>query len=382
MIRTISGARVVTDGRILSNVDVRVEDGRILDVLPRSARAENRVMLDGLYLAPGFIDLHVHGGDGYEFIDATEEAFSKACAVHAKGGTRVIYPTISAADAETTWRALETAERALGSLDAEAPGVHLEGPYLSPEMRGAQDAVYIRRPDPAEYLPILERFAPIIARWSYAPETDDGLFLQALNRYSVKAAAAHTAAEYAHILPAYENGCRLVTHLYSGTSTVTRHGGFRRLGVIESAYLLDGMDVEAIADGCHIPAELMRLIVKIKTPAHTALITDAIRYAGMKDIENACGGTERIPYIIEDGVAKLADRSAFAGSIATTEQLLKRTVQAGVSLADTVRMMTETPARIMGLTRKGRVAPGYDACFTVFDESLNVQPNDILECLD
>ena len=372
MVKTYTGARLVTGGQILSGYDVVTENGMITDVCPHMQNAENARNLDGLYLAPGFIDLHVHGAGGYEFIDGTEEAFLRACEIHAKRGTRALFPTISATDTDTMVRALETAGRIMKEASLLIPGIHLEGPYLAPEMCGGQDAVCIRKPDEKEYLPILERFAPIIARWSYAPEHDDGSFLNALKRFGVVLAIAHSAAEYSHILPAYENGCKLVTHLYSCTSTVTRHGGFRHLGVIESAYLLDDMDVEAIADGCHIPPELMRMIVKIKTPKHTALITDAIRYAGMENAENLQGGTARIPYVVEDGVAKLSDRSAFAGSIATTEQLLKRTCSAGIPLADVVTMLTETPARIMHLTDMGLLAPGKRVLLTAFDENLNV----------
>ena len=379
MYQLLTGARIITNGRIIDGMDIRISNGKILDILPHEPFEAGARDLSGMYIAPGFIDLHIHGGDGYEFIDGTEEAFLRISALHASKGTRVLYPTISATTTNVMYRALETAEKIIHDTDVEIPGVHLEGPYLSREMCGAQNTDVIRLPDPNEYLPILERFSPIIARWSYAPENDDGgAFLSALNRYCVTPAIAHSAAEYGHILPAYENGLRLVTHLYSATSTVTRHGGFRHLGVIESSFLLDEMDVEAIADGCHLPAELLRMIVKIKGVSHTALITDAIRHAGMTNIDNTVGGTKRIPYIIEDGVAKLADRSAFAGSIATTQQLLQKTVKAGIPLADTVRMMTETPARIMKLAQKGRIAPGFEACFTVFDENLNVQPKDII----
>ena len=131
--------------------------------------------------------------------------------------------------------------------------------------------------------------------------------------------------------------------------------------------------VEAIGDGCHLPPELLRLIVKLKGTDRVCLITDAIRHAGMENCDSVLGGTESVPYIIEDGVAKLADRSAFAGSIATTIRLAKCAVEAGVSLAEAVRMLTETPANMMGLEHKGRVAIGFDAQFTVFDKDFNIR---------
>ena len=369
----LTNARIISDGTIADEKEVLIQDGTILAVENSGClTADETVDLHGNYLAPGFIDLHCHGGDGYEFIDGTEEAFLKACAVHAAHGTRVIYPTISATDFSTMYRVLETAEKVLPKCPIEIPGLHLEGPYLSPEMSGGQDPAYIKAPDAAEYEPLLERFGHLIARWTYAPERDNGSFLTALNRNRITASIGHSAARYDQILPAYENGCRLVTHLYSCTSTITRQGGFRRMGIIESTYLLDDMYAEAIADGCHLPGDLLRLIVKLKGADRVCLITDAIRFAGVDSTEPLQGGTQSMPYIIEDGVAKLADRSAFAGSIATTDVLLKQSVQAGIPLTDVVKMMTQTPADIMRLKTKGRIVPGFDAQFTVFDKEFNI----------
>lgn len=369
----LTNARIVTDGTILDESKVLVADGKILAVGDLRQCATDEILdLQGNYLAPGFIDLHCHGGDGYEFIDATEEAFLTACAIHAAHGTRVLYPTISATDFDTMYRVLETAEKVIPQCPLEIPGIHLEGPYLSLEMSGGQDPAYIKAPETAEYERLLNRFGHLIARWTYAPERDNGSFLNALNRWGITPAIGHSAARYEHILPAYENGCRLVTHLYSCTSTITRSGGFRRLGVIESTYLLDGMYAEAIADGCHLPADLLKLIIKLKGTDRVCLITDAIRFAGVDATTPLLGGTQSMPYIIEDGVAKLADRSAFAGSIATTDALLQRSVQAGIALPDVVKMMTQTPAEVMGLAAKGRIAPGYDAQFTVFDSNLHI----------
>ena len=162
-----------------------------------------------------------------------------------------------------------------------------------------------------------------------------------------------------------------MTHLYSCTSTLVRKGGFRKLGVIESAYLLDGMYAEAICDGCHLPPELMRLILKGIGPDRTALITDAIRFAGSAQT-GLVGGSGSVSYFIEDGVAKLADRSAFAGSIATTGRILQVTRDMGIPLEDAVKMLTAVPAKIMGLRTLGRIAPGYEAVFTAFDRDLRI----------
>lgn len=353
---------IVTDGKEIRDLGILAEDGVILELLPTAPEGAEIVDLGGRYVMPGLIDLHCHGGDGFEFIDGTEESILGACQLHADHGTRVLYPTISATDYDTMVRALEAIERCRDRMPLEIPGVHLEGPYLAPEMCGAQDTGVIRLPDPKEYEALVERFGSLIARWSYAPEKDaDGRFLAFLKEKGITPATAHSAAEYSHMQAALAGGNRLVTHLYSCTSTITRHGGFRHLGVIESAFLMDEIYVETIADGCHLPPELLRMIVKIKGVDRVCLVTDAIRFGGLTSGEVSGA----VPYVIEDGVAKLSDRSAFAGSIATADVLIERTVKAGFSLADTVRMMTETPATLMGLSRKGRIAPGFDADFTI-----------------
>ena len=353
---------IVTDGQEITGLGILTEDGMIVDLLAEAPEGAEIVDLGGRYIMPGLIDLHCHGGDGFEFIDGTEESIFGACRLHADHGTRVLYPTISATDYDTMVRALEAIERCRARMPLEIPGVHLEGPYLAPEMCGAQDTGVIRLPDPKEYEALVERFGSLIARWSYAPEKDvDGRFLAFLKEKGITPATAHSAAEYSHMQAALSGGNRLVTHLYSCTSTITRHGGFRHLGVIESAFLMDDIYVETIADGCHLPPELLRMIVKIKGVDRVCLVTDAIRFGGLTSGEVSGA----VPYVIEDGVAKLSDRSAFAGSIATADVLIERTVKAGFSLADTVRMMTETPATLMGLSRKGRIAPGFDADFTI-----------------
>ena len=371
MIRLTNG-KVISEGKVLEGVDILVENGIIADVVP-TAPDEAAIDLRGNYIAPGFIELHCHGAMGYEFIDGTEEAYFKICEKHAAHGTKVMYATFSAADFKELYKALETFETVKDKLPLEVPGVHLEGPYFALEMSGAQNPKFIHEPRAEEYIPIIERFGHLISRWSYAPELDeDNRFLDYLVAHHITPAIAHSAAEYSHVLSAFEKGNRLVTHLYSCTSTITRHGGFRHLGIIESAYLLDDMYVEAIADGCHLPAELLRLIVKLKGTDRVALITDATRAGGMTAEEYKGGSSGGMKFIIENGVAKLPDRSAFAGSIATADQLLKQTVAAGISIADTVKMMTEIPANIMGLKTKGKIAKGFDANFTVFDNNFNI----------
>ena len=370
--KILTNGKIVSEGKILEGYDIITDGDKIIEIKTTADVSGEKTDLGGNYIAPGFIEIHCHGGGGYEFIDATPEAFKKACETHAAHGTRVIYPTISATDYDTMVRVLQTAREVKNNCALEIPGVHLEGPYFALEMCGGQAPGIVRDIDRDEYTSLLEEYSDIIARWDYAPEKDkDNTFLKAVTDKGILAATAHSSAEYDDVLRAYEGGNHLITHLYSCTSTITRHQGFRHLGIVESAYLLDDMYVEAIADGCHLPVELLKMIIKLKGTDRVCLITDALRPGGIgkegKEYTNC-----PVPFVIEDGVAKLLDRSAFAGSIATSDILLKTAVKAGCSIADTVKMMTETPAKVMGLKTKGKIAVGFDAQFTVFDENLDI----------
>ena len=376
MITRIKNGRVVLTDTIV-DAYVYIEDGKILDVTAEELAFDDEIDAEGNYVSPGFIDIHVHGGAGYEFVDATKEAIKEAANIHAVNGTTTIYPTLSAYDNAKTKNALEALKACKDDEDIipHIYGAHLEGPYFSPAQSGAQDPSYIRTPDPKEYEEIYNLYSDVIKRWDYAPELPGSEEFQAfLKANGVVSSAAHTDAKYPHMKVAYEGGMKLITHLYSCTSTITRESGFRVLGVIETAYLYDDIDVETIADGCHLPPELLKLVYKFKGPEHMCLVTDAIRHGGMESIENETCENGNMPYIIEDGVAKLADRTAFAGSIATTNALVRTCVKrADIPLTEAVKMITQIPARIMGLTSKGKIEKGYDADIVIFDEDINVK---------
>lgn len=376
MVTRIKNGKLVIAQSIVSDKYLYLEDGKISCVTDKELPFDNEIDAKGQYVSAGFIDVHVHGGDGYEFVDATDESILKAANIHAKHGTTTIYPTISAYNYDTTSKALCAIQKSKDSeeLLPNIYGAHLEGPYFSPKQSGAQDPSFIRNPDPAEYEKLVALYGDVIKRWSYAPETEGAVdFQDFLTKNGIVGSAGHTDAELDHMEEAYNHGLRSITHLYSCTSTIVRIGGYRHLGVIESAWILDDMNVETIADGHHLPPKLLAMIYKLKGPDHMCLVTDAIRYGGRTDCESVSTGTKSIPYIIEDGVAKLADRSAFAGSIATTDVLVRTCVKkAGIPLTDAVKMITEVPAKMMGLDTKGKIFAGYDADLVIFDEDINV----------
>ena len=349
------------------------QDGRIHAVSADDLPFEEEYDATDRYVSAGFIDIHVHGGGGYWFSDGAD-AIVQGCNFHFTHGTTSICPTISAAELGFMAKCAEDVRDAAKrpELKATIIGTHLEGPYLSPKQAGAQCPEFIVPPKEEEYLPVMEKLGDSIARWSYAPENDEGeLFAKALSRHSIVASAGHTDAIYPELKRAMENGCKLITHLYSATSTVTREHGFRRLGVIETAYLEDDLFVEIICDGKHLSPELIKLIYKIKGADKIALITDSLAYAG---VDAAHGWMFNTEFIVEDGVCKLVDRSAFAGSIATADRLIRVAVkEAEIPLPDAVKMMTETPSKIMGLAQKGAIEVGKDADFVVFDEGINIE---------
>jgi len=363
----IPGGTIIVDGdRIVS---VAEGDDEIADAIEIDAR--------GSYVSPGFIDIHVHGGGGYDFMDGTETAFLKIAETHARYGTTAMLPTTLTSTKEEmlqTLAAYEVAHRNNIS-GSQFLGMHLEGPYLAMSQRGAQDPRFIRDPDPEEYKDILAHSSSV-RRWSAAPELKGAIeFGKYVRSKGVLPSVAHTDAIYEDVIVAFENGYTLATHLYSAMSGVTRRNAFRYAGVVESAFIIDDMDVEIIADGIHLPAPLLKLVFKIKGADRTALITDAMRAAGTDVRESILGNPKNgLKVIVEDGVAKLPDRTSFAGSVATADRLVRTMISmAGVSLVDAIKMMTATPARILGVSdKKGELSVGKDADIVIFDEDINV----------
>jgi N-acetylglucosamine-6-phosphate deacetylase len=379
MLKIFNG-RILTPQGILPQGTIVVEEGRIAEISEGNISVPDALEIDaqGKYISPGFIDIHVHGGGGYDFMDGSETAFLKIAEMHARYGTTSMVPTTLSSDKAGILRTLSVYEAANRNnmQGAQFLGMHLEGPYFAMNQRGAQDPRYIRDPDPQEYEDII-RQSSVIKRWSAAPELKGALeFGRYLCSKGILAAVAHTDAIYEEVEAAFENGYSLITHLYSGMSGVTRRNAFRYAGVIESAYIIDEMDVEIIADGIHLPAPLLKLVYKIKGPDKIALITDAMRAAGMPPGESILGSLENgLKVIIEDGVAKLPDRSAFAGSVATADRLVRNMIRlAGVPLPEAVKMITATPAAIMKVgDRKGSLAQGKDADIVLFDEDITIE---------
>ena len=371
----IVNGQVLTPAGWLKDACVLIKEGKITEITTAIHEVEcaRRVDAGGHYVVPGCIDIHIHGGGGCDFMEATPEAFETITKVHAKHGTTAMLATLAVSSPDTIKRAIKVCEAMQNSplKGATILGLHLEGNYLNKLMKGGQAPEHISLPCPEEYEALLASTS-CIKRWSASPELPGALaFGNYVSSRGVLVALAHTVATYPEVKEAYEAGFTHATHFYNAMTGMHKEGIYKREGTVESVFLMDDMTVEVIADGIHVPSAILRLIYKIKGVERTVLVRDAMA-------ASACApGTEIADkrVIIEDGVCKLADRSALAGSIATADLLIRTLVQeADIPLADAIRMTSETPARILHIDdRKGTLAPGKDADIVIYDEHLQVQ---------
>ena len=367
----IKSDKIITENGLFDGY-LYVDNGTVKELSANKLDADEVYDFTGKYVSPGFIDTHTHGAGGYSFYNSSAEDIAAACDYHLKRGMTTVCPTLSACPYSDILFSLECFKQAKnkGLIRSNSPGMHIEGPYLSASQCGAQPPKHITPPVKEEYEHILNEYGDYVARWTYAPENDEnGTFCRYITSKGVIASAGHTEAKYPDMKTAIENGCNLVTHLYSCTSTVTRDHGFRSLGVIESTFLRDELTAEIICDGRHLPPDLIRMIIKIKGTDNVILTTDSLNMTGVDVKESNYGDTQ---YVIEDGVAKLPDRSAFAGSIATADVLIRTlTKDCGYSVPESVKMLTKNPAKLFGLN-KGELKAGKDADVVVFVGDINV----------
>lgn len=375
----ITNARMLTPFRMEFG-SILIEEGKIVGLVKELPSDVGKIIdAQGCYVSPGFIDLHTHGAGGHDFMDGTKEAFYSAGYTHLEHGTTSLLPTTLTCSDEELFHTFKIFGEIVES-DWDGPeflGLHLEGPYFSASQKGAQDPRYLLNPDKKHYQALFDA-CPYIKRMTVAPELPGALELGIeLQKRGILASVGHTDAVYDQMLLAREHGYTFATHLYSGMSTIKRINAFRHLGVIESAYLIDDMTVEIIADGKHLPPELLRLILRSKSWDRICLITDSMRGAGMPEGSKPILGSlkDGQEAIIADGVAFLPDMSSFAGSVCTADRCIRTMTQlVGIPLLDAVRMMTVNPARSIKVDdRKGILRAGMDADICIFDDAISIK---------
>jgi N-acetylglucosamine-6-phosphate deacetylase len=377
---------IVLEDRILSGGQVEVHNGRIRAVgsgPEGTSVAGIRVIdLEGGLLLPGFVDLHVHGGDGADFMDGTEAAFRTVCRAHARHGTTSLLPTSTVARPEQVVAFLKLCRQFKNRPvhGARVLGAHLYGPYFAREARGCHPADPVRAPHPSEYKHFLE-FADSIVRATVAPELPGAEeFVRSCRQLGIACNAGHSHATFAEMEAAVSWGVSHVDHLFCAMSDRARLRQTQpfpmRGGVLEATLYFDQLTTEVIADGRHLSRELLLLAHKIKGPDRLALVTDCNRALDMPDgpyIFGPCDGGE--PFLRRDGVGVMPDGQALASGVMGMDHALRTLLKlTGLPLHEAVRMASLTPARIAGADREiGSIAPGKLGDLLVMNANLEVQ---------
>ena len=365
----LSNARLIFPDGIRDDLELVVEDGKIAEIRERSA-AES-IDLDGNYLAPGFIDLHIHGALGRDTMEASLEAFRTICDYHASGGTTsLLLTTVTAPIPKIidVLRAVRDAARPIKQI----AGVHVEGPFISRTRRGAQREEFIRDPDGESVDQLLE-FADVIKRVTLAPELPGALdLIDQLRERNIAVSGGHSDAWDEEARAGFIHGLRHVTHTFNGMSSARRRGVYRVAGLLEFAWSEPEIMCELIADGHHVSTTLMKMLYRAKGSAGICLVTDATAGAGLS--EGARFSLSGLDCVVRDGVCLLADDSALAGSASRMIDLVRVAVNdVKIPLHEAVAMATVNPANALGSKAKGRLEVGADADFAVLSAELEVQ---------
>jgi N-acetylglucosamine-6-phosphate deacetylase len=363
-----ANARFILPDGIRDGLELVVEDGRIAEIRERSSAAATD--LGGNYLAPGFIDLHIHGARGRDTMEATPEAFQAICDYHATGGTTsLLLTTVTSPISEIV--AVLRAVRASGAAIKQLAGVHVEGPFISKTRAGAQRAEFIRDPEP-HAVDALLAFADVIKVMTIAPELPNALALIGrLRLHNIVVSGGHSDASDIEARAASEYGMRHVTHTFNAMSSARRRGIYREAGLLEFALSEPDITCELIADGHHVSPTLMKMLYRAKGSSGICLVTDATAGAGLAEGEEFTLSGRGC--IVSDGVCLLADRSAMAGSASRMIDCVHAMVKAvGVPLSKAVTMASANPARALGLTAKGKLEPGADADLVILSPEMEV----------
>ncbi|HKP05593.1 MAG TPA: N-acetylglucosamine-6-phosphate deacetylase [Chthoniobacterales bacterium] len=366
----LANARLVLPDGIREGLEIVVEDGKIAEIRKESPAAET-INLRGNYLAPGFIDMHIHGALGRDTMEAKPKAFETICDYHASGGTTSLLLTTVTAPVAEIVDVLKAVRLARNDF-RQIAGVHVEGPFISKTRAGAQRAEFIRDPE-THLVDQLLQFADLIKVMTIAPELPGALALiDRLRLHKIVVSGGHSDATDIEARAAAEYGMRQVTHTFNAMSSAQRQGIYRQAGLLEFALSEPDIGCELIADGHHVSPTLMKMLYRAKAPQGICLVTDATAGAGL------AAGTEFTlsgrRCVVGDGVCLLSDRSALAGSASRMIDLVRVMVnQVGVPLHEAVAMATANPARVLGLSAKGKLKVGAGADFVIFSRDLEVR---------
>jgi N-acetylglucosamine-6-phosphate deacetylase len=366
-----TNAHLIFPEGIRDGLELVVENGKIAAIREQTHTQRKEIVdLRGNYLAPGFIDLHVHGALGRDTMEASAEAFQAICDYHASGGTTSLLLTTTAAPLDSITDVLSAVRDCRRSIK-QLVGVHIEGPFISKAKCGAQRAEFIQSPSCASVEQLLDH-ADVIKRITIAPELPGALAaIENFHTHGISVSGGHSNAWDEEAREGFARGMRSVTHTFNCMSSARRRGIYRVGGLLEVALTEPQISCELIADGLHVSVTLMKMLYRAKGPGGICLVTDATAGAGLPNgSQFSLFGKD---CFVEDGVCLVPDRSALAGSASRMIDLVRTMVmQVNVPLHEAVVMATENPARAIGLETKGRLKVGADADLTVLSPDLEV----------
>ncbi|WP_145038169.1 N-acetylglucosamine-6-phosphate deacetylase [Paenibacillus sp. Y412MC10] len=370
--KIIQHVKVHLPHQILPSATVWISNGKLKRIEPTQEietieGEDERIDGKGMWLIPGMIDVHIHGANGYDMMDGTEDSIqevSRACA--ATGCTSFLATSVSST-MEDLLNMIRSVKAVIGrEQGARIAGIHLEGPYLNPKRKGMQNEKYLRHPNQEEMKLIFQEAGSLIKMVTIAPELPGGLeLISFLKEQGVVIAVAHSDATYEEAKLAFTAGASHVTHCFNGMRPIHH----RDPGLIVAAFEEPHVSLQAIVDQVHLHPAIVRLMHRLKGPEGMVLITDALQAMGLGDGNYMFGGHH---VTVSEGIARLAD-GTLASSTVTMNEALRLTEANGISMEDAVRMASTTPAHILGLSRKGKIEVGYDADLVLMDERYQVQ---------
>jgi len=322
------------------------------------------------FVVPGFIDMHVHGGGGSDIMDGKYEAVKQVAVTHSRFGTTAFLPTTMTMSKNNIVGSLKSIYEAFikGTGAAEILGVHLEGPYINPEKKGAQKEKDIKRASTREFLEFNKASGNLICLITIAPEMPGAIdFIRWLHKQGVIVSAGHSNATYEQVQEGIQAGLSHVTHTFNAMSGLDH----REPGVVGADLTSTELKVEIIADGIHIHPVAMKILVKAKEIGKIVLITDAMRATSKPEGTYKLGGQE---VTVAKGQARLKN-GTLAGSVLTMDKAVRNLItKVGVSLTEAIQMATFNPAKCLGAEdKKGSLEPGKDADIVVLDKKLEVE---------
>lgn len=370
----LKNARLASPGLDPELGYIRIEGDRITAAGAGTSPANGATVVDlgGRWVAPGFIDLHNHGGAGAHYGDSDLAAYHTVARFAASHGTTGLLAGLGAAPPDRLARSVAMAAAAMAEqqqAEAAILGIHLEGPFLSQVRRGSMNPAYLRAPDPEEMATLRKAADGALRLVSLAPELPGAEELtRSLAEAGVTVALAHTDATYEQAMAVIHAGATHAIHTFNGMRPLHH----REPGVLGAVLTEPTVTCEAITDGYHLHPSIIRLLYQAKGPEGMVLITDAVEAAGMPDGLYDLGNGHAIR--VAEGKVELADGSSLAGSTLTMDRAVRNAVKfLGVSVTTAVTMASLTPARVIGLHgRKGRLQAGWDADLVVLSEDLEV----------